>query len=91
MSYQTCPGDIDFSPAPGLISTGTIIPMEKGVSLVCTFMYIFVIFKLHLCMVTFISQLALGMANLRIRGCLSQRHVAGVLGVSHTTVARMWE
>ena len=56
-------------------------------------------------MVTFISKLALGMANLKIkrrldaeemnRGMLeaglSQRHVTGVLSVSKSTVARMWE
>ena len=71
--------------------------------LVCTLMYIFVIFKLCLCMVMFISRLALGMANLRKRwhldakvmkrgirmfeARLSKQHVAGVFGVSQSTVA----
>ena len=58
-------------------------------------------------MVTFISKLAVYMINLRIRrrldaeemnrwigvleAGLSQRHVAGVLGVPQSTVARMLE
>ena len=30
MAYLICPADIDFSPLPRLISTGKVIPMEKG-------------------------------------------------------------
>ena len=30
MAYLTCAGDIDFSPVPGLISMGKVMPMEKG-------------------------------------------------------------
>ena len=68
---------------------------------------LFVTFKLCLCMITFISKLTMCMAELKIRrrldaeemnrgigileAELSQRHAAGVHGVSHSTVARVWE
>ena len=41
MAYLTCPGNIDFSPVPSLISTETVIPKEKGwavtIHILCTY------------------------------------------------------
>ena len=39
MAYLTCLGDIDFSPAPDLISTGKVIPMGKGCS-ICMYLHV---------------------------------------------------
>ena len=107
MAYLTCPIDIDFSHVHDLISLGKGIPMKKGCTIGMRFMHVSVIFTLCLCFVTFISKLALGMVykgitrHLNIKemnrglgmleaGCFHW-HVAGVLGVSQNTVARVWE
>ena len=77
---------------------------ETGCAIGMYLMYISVVFKLCLCIVTFISKLALGMVNKRIMRRLdaedvnrglgmleagrTQWHV-GVLGMFQGTVARM--
>ena len=66
MAYVTRPVDIDFSHVHSLMSMGEGILMKNECVMDMYLVYISVIFKLCLCIVTFISKLALGMIYERI-------------------------
>ena len=101
MTHPIFSVDIDFSPVPRLIATGKVIPMTNGSA---TGMYLHVHIRyiqtlpVHSNLYFKLSTghgLLMNKTINREKGMLeaghSQQHVVGVLGVSQSTVARIWE